>query len=112
MLVDDAIYVPNLDSYTLSRYYGIKYMLNDDNIPVQTSWLKELFTYRDDDIFYEVPPEHIHRPDLIAQLLYGSDMYYWIIGYAEGMVDPIAETYLGRKMRLPSHDYVSQFVQE
>jgi hypothetical protein len=91
---------------SLSRYKYTKTLIDINNAPVQESWFRELFEDRDDDIFYQVPPECEFRPDLISESVYGVAWLYWIVAFAAGMVDAFAETYVNRKLRLPSYDYV------
>jgi hypothetical protein len=99
-------YIENTDRNTLSRYNAIDLLIDVNGNAIQSAWLREAYEQRDDDIFFDVGPEHEHRPDLIAQEVYGSSWLYWIVAFAGGMTDAFAETYIGLKLRLPSHEHV------
>lgn len=108
---DTVQYIENKDTKVLSRYHGIRYLINEDNKAIQETWCMDVPELRDDDIFYEVPSGYAHRPDLIAEDVYETPDLYWLIGFASGMIDATAETYTGRKLRLPSVDYAYQLLQ-
>ena len=88
----------------LSRYNNLRLLLNQDSIPIIESWdpieLEEL----PEDRFYEVTAPLAHRPDLISKIYYGTEQLYWVIARVNGMVDPFAETTVGKKLRIPDRD--------
>lgn len=94
----------------LSRYNKTRLYLNKDNVPVQESWDPPVIPVLETDHYYEVVPETEHRPDLISLLFYGTEQLYWVIAYANGMVDPFAETRTRMRLRIPNSDYLFQNV--
>lgn len=112
MSKENVTYLENPDDFSLSRYRGVRLLLNDSNIPIQESWFIKAIEERSDDYFYQIPPECDHRPDLIAEKVYGTPWLYWIVGFANDMTDSIAESYKGRKLKLPSVDHVYEILRK
>lgn len=110
-ITDIVTYVESLDNKHLSRYFGLRNLLNTDGILIQETWFSDTVEQRDDDIIYEVPPEFDHRPDLVAEDCWGTPDLYWLVGLAGTMIDCYAETYNGLKLRLPSVNYVYEYLQ-
>jgi len=110
--IDEPTYIENRDTNrTLSRYNHIKLLLTKNDIvngipsvPIQESWDAPTITTLPQDRYVEVLPEWSHRPDLISLDCYGTEYLYWVIAYVNGMIDPFAETYIGRKLRIPDRD--------
>ncbi len=44
--------------------------------------------------FYKVPPKYAGRPDLIAAEVYGDAALWWVIFWANSIVDPFARPYV------------------
>lgn len=106
-----TIYIENTDpNQPLSRYNKIRLCLNDQGIPVQEAWEMEELPELPTDRFYEVTQEFAHRLDLISLKYYGTAQLYWVIAFANKMIDPIAETVVGVKLRIPDREYVFQTV--
>lgn len=113
---DTVTYIQNRDpNRPLSRYNKIRFLLSKkDNLnnieayPIQETWDPLTIAEYSTDSYLEVPPEFDHRPDLIARKYYGNEHLYWIIAYANKMIDPFAETYIGRKLILPSRETIFQ----
>jgi len=109
---DEVRYIENRDpNRPLSRYNKIELLLtksdkNNDipSYPVQASWEPPTIPVLPQDRYVEVLPEWQHRPDLISLEFYGNEQLYWVIAYANEMVDPFAETYVGRRLRIPDRE--------
>ena len=97
-------------SRPLSRYNGIRTLLTDDCIPIQETWGPIDIPELDEDQFFEVTQEFSHRPDLISLKFYGTEQLYWVIAWANDMIDPFAETYRGRRLRIPDRENVFETV--
>lgn len=55
-----------------------------------------------DDIFTAIVPAGMeHRPDLIANAVYGSPKLYWVVLVANNIYDPEEALDIGDKIRLP-----------
>jgi hypothetical protein len=103
-----TLWISNNDpSKPLSRYNKTRLYINKDGFPVQESWELD-YAEQLEDQWFDVTLEFSHRPDLIATVFYGSEQLYWVIAYANAMIDPVAETYTGRRLRIPNRDYVYQ----
>jgi hypothetical protein len=94
----------------LSRYNGIRMLLTDNNIPIQETLDPFDIPELEEDRFFEVTQEFAHRPDLISLKFYGTLQLYWVIAYANDMIDAFAETYTGRRLRIPDRENVFQTI--
>lgn len=56
---------------------------------------------------YNVPPEHEHRPDLIAQFFYGSVDYWWAIMSVNNILLPIRDLVAGITIVIPEIDEIN-----
>jgi len=105
-------YIENKDpNRPLSRYNKIRFLLSAEDeyndipaYPIQETWDPPTIPILPQDRYVEVLPEWEHRPDLIAYTYYGNEQLYWVIAYANGLVDPFAETYIGRRLRIPDRE--------
>lgn len=88
----------------LSRYNKSRLLLNQDSIPILESWDPPDIPELPEDRFFEVRREHAHRPDLISLMFYGTEQLYWVIAYANQLIDPFAETVVGLKLRIPDRE--------
>lgn len=110
ILENDVVkYIENTDiNRPLSRYNKIKLLLTKQDkystiqpAAIQESWSPPNIPVLPNDRYIEVLAEWDHRPDLISDEFYGTLHLYWVIAYANGMIDPFAETYIGRRIRIP-----------
>lgn len=106
-------YIENSEtSNSSSRYQGLRIFLDDNNNPVLESIYFLEVEDDTDDVFVKVPMEFQFRPDLIADKVYGNELLYWIVAVASNMIDPIAETYIGMKLRLPSNRKILEILED
>lgn len=75
--------------------------------PQNTEYL-EVLVYRKlpmskDDVVYTIENQYKHRPDLLANDLYGSSKYWWVFTARnrEKINDPIYDFVPGLQIRLP-----------
>lgn len=109
---DEVKYIDNKQpNRPLSRYNKIRFLLTKgdkpnsiDPVVIQESWDPPTIPVLPNDRYVQVLPEWENRPDLIALEFYGSEQLYWVIAYANGMTDPFAETYIGRRIRIPDRE--------
>jgi hypothetical protein len=94
----------------LSRYNGIRLLLTDGHIPIQETWDALDIPELEVDRYFEVTQEFAHRPDLISRKFYGTEQLYWVIAYVNDMVDAFAETYTGRRLRIPDRENVFETI--
>lgn len=85
----------------LSRYNKIRLLVREDNIPVQESWDVIEIPELAEDRFFQVTRPFAHRPDIISLLFYGTEQLYWVIAFANFMIDPFAETVTNKRLRIP-----------
>lgn len=98
----DAESVENRDPIKpLSRYNKIRLYIDDNKNVVQESWDGLNLQESDLDKYITVKPEWQYRPDLIAERFLGSKHLYWVIAWANQMMDPFAETYPKRRLLIP-----------
>jgi hypothetical protein len=90
----------------LSRYSKCRYLLTEDGNVIQETWDPPTIEESIEDQLFEVTIEYAHRPDLISLMYYGTEQLYWVIAYANEMIDPFAETVVGLKLRIPDRDKV------
>lgn len=62
--------------------------------------------YADDDIYFVVPSTYEYKPGAIAEILYGSARYFWVLGYfnPDTVSDLIFDIKEGLILRLPTKD--------
>jgi len=65
-----------------------------------------LFNSSTDDITYTIPKQFEYRPDLIANVFYGSPKLYWILIYANGFNNSPEDFEEGISIRVPSYKKV------
>jgi hypothetical protein len=113
ILEDEEVkYIDNKEpNRPLSRYNKIRMLLTKsdkdaglDPVVIQESWDPPTIPVLPNDRYVQVLPEWENRPDILALQFYGSEQLYWIIAYANGMIDPFAETYIGRRLRIPDRE--------
>lgn len=63
-----------------------------------------------DELTYTIPIDYQFRPDLIAFLMYGTTELEWVILQYNNIVDIIEQFAAGREIKLPSPDYVRNYV--
>lgn len=115
---DEVTYLENRDpNRPLSRYNKIRLLLTKgdqdnsiDPVPVQESWDPPEIPELPSDTFFEVTKAEEHRLDLVSLKVYGTRHLYWIIAYANKMVDPFAESIVGKKLRIPNKENLLQTV--
>lgn len=74
----------------LSRYRGLRQVVHDpsnENDRFTSLETPNPFTSHADVTYYEVPPMHENRLDLIADKLLGSAQYRWVLAYFNGIAD-------------------------
>lgn len=49
---------------------------------------------------YEVPPQYSERPDLIAKDLYGTEDFWWVIFWANNILDPFGKPKVGDRLKV------------
>jgi hypothetical protein len=113
VLEEDTVkYIENKEpNRTLSRYNKIAFLLtkrdpfsSSDPVAIQESWDPPTIPVLPNDHYVQVLPEWENRPDLISLEFYGTEQLYWVIAYVNGMTDPFAETYIGRRLRIPDRE--------
>jgi len=94
----------------LSRYNGLRTLLNANRVPVMETWEMDEIEESEDDTYFEVTAEYAHRPDLISQIFYGSEQLYWVIAFVNLLTEPFAQTVVGKRLRIPSRENVFQAI--
>lgn len=64
----------------------------------------------EDDLIYEIPLIYQYRPDRIAQKFYGNPKLYWVLVYVNEIPDSPEGFYVGRKIRVPRIERISEVV--
>ena len=59
--------------------------------------IKEAFEY---DVGY-IPAGYEHRPDLIANLFYGSPQNWWLLMFVNGITDPFQSFTVNQRILIP-----------
>lgn len=49
---------------------------------------------------YKVPPHYAEKPALIANDIYGSEDYWWVIFWSNKIIDPFGRPYTGELLRI------------
>jgi len=110
-MAENTEFIENKDpNRPLSRYNKLRILLNEDDIPVLESWDPPEIPELAEDRFFEITAEFAHRLDLVSLMFYGTEQLYWVIAYANDMIDPIAETVVGVKLRIPDRENLFQTV--
>lgn len=74
------------------------------------SWDMDEIPLSPEDRYFEVTAEFRNRLDLISQKFYGTMHLYWVLAYVNEMIDPFAETIVGKQIRIPDRDNVFQAI--
>jgi hypothetical protein len=107
----DVTFITNPDTgRPTSRYNLIRLYVNQESRMVQESWDRYPIKDQPEDTFHEVKAPEAHRPDLLALTYYGDMNLYGIIAQANKMMEPFAETTVGKKLRIPNPTYVFQLL--
>ncbi len=64
--------------------------------PIPSAYSKLLATA----YLYQVPPKYAGRPDLIAKELYQDSALWWVVFWANSIVDPFARPYPNEIIRI------------
>lgn len=59
---------------------------------------------------YEVPRHYAERPDLIAKELYGSEDLWWVIFWANNILDPFGKPKAGDKLKIVNIKQVKELL--
>jgi hypothetical protein len=110
--LNSAIPVSNTDSVVAtSRYKGSsyykRYIEEVGNVIDPNVWQAPEIPEQDSDQFTDVDPGEAGRLDLVSYRVYRIEALWWVIAVANDIVDPIAETTTGRRLRYPSFDWVA-----
>ena len=61
--------------------------------------------------YYKVPTNFADRPDLIANFLYGSSDYWWVIFWTNAIVDPFGRPRAGEVISVVDINTLTQLIQ-
>jgi len=66
------------------------------------------FPKSSDDVEYIIPAEYNHRPDLLANEIYGTISYWWVfpLRNKDILVDPINDFVTGLTIWIPSQNNI------
>lgn len=67
-------------------------------------WDRYSFPLDGSDLIYTVELKFVNRIDLIANAFYGEPRYWWFIAQYNNVLDPWAEIFLGRNLRIATLD--------
>jgi len=71
-------------------------------------WNPEDILASDQDEFTEVGPGEVGRLDLVSARVYnGIEQLWWVIAYANGIIDPFEEVVSGLKLRYPPYSWIA-----
>jgi hypothetical protein len=72
-------------------------------------WQKRFLLNDPGDILYEISPQYIYRPDLLAFDLYGTSKLWWVFSQrnVEVLKDPVFDFVPGTKIYLPKKSTLS-----
>lgn len=73
-------------------------------------WIPRLITPQDDDVEAIIDPLHHKRPDKLANKLYSTPGLFWVfaIRNKDDIIDPINDFIAGRKIYIPSAQYIKK----
>ena len=101
-----------------SRYANCKVFKDDDgNLFLDLNDIMDI-PESDADEFIKVNSQFEYRLDLISELYYGTERYWWIIALANGpdeygnggIMDPINDVTIGTVLRIPSIQSVQKII--
>lgn len=49
-----------------------------------------------------IPPGYEHRPDLVANLFYGSAKYFWYVALTSQLYDIFEDFIVGQRIKIPN----------
>lgn len=103
--------VDNKDSYSsTSRYKSHRYFERDiPGIGTRTepeTWRPRAIPTRGDDLFTEVGAGEVGRLDLVSLRVYKTGSLWWVIAFANKIIDPFSEVTSGLVLRYPTFENV------
>lgn len=104
--------VENRDDYLpSSRYKDAKYFQRKvpgvgQRLEPET-WTPPAIAPSDQDLFTKVKSGEVGRLDLIALRVYRLSSLWWVIAYANDIIDPFEEVTVDRILRYPPFDLVA-----
>ncbi len=107
-----VIPITNRDAYTsTSRYKGAAYYQIDVasvGLRIEPStWCPPEIAESVTDLHVKVSPGEVGRLDLVSHRVYGIDSLWWILAYANDIVDPFEEVVSDLDLRYPPFDWVA-----
>lgn len=110
--------VENVDPYpATSRYRNTRYFkrrvrgLNGfEEVVEQETWVPPEIEPSQDDLSTTVEAGEIGRLDLVALRVYNNASLWWVIAFANDIIDPFEETTSGRVLRYPPFETVASAV--
>lgn len=69
---------------------------------------KRVIPAEDDDLIYEIQPQYMYRPDLLAYDLYSNAKLWWVFAYRNMDIikDPVFDFIPGTKIYLPKESRI------
>lgn len=111
----DSMEVDNRDEFVpSSRYKNAKYFRRTiPNIGQRLepeTWTPPSIPVSDNDLFTEIQAGEVGRLDLVASRVYRLEGLWWVIAFANDIIDPFEEATVGRKLRYPPFETVATAV--
>ncbi len=97
---------PSTSRYKKARYYRREIRRGVFRIEPET-WYPDDIPETGDDKYTEVKPGEVGRLDLISLRVYRTESLWWVIAFANDIIDPFEEVVSGLKLRYPTFDYVA-----
>jgi len=89
----------------LSRYASSD-VFNAGGSLILNTFDVSLYSSTGDEQYYEVKSEDENRLELIAYKLYGDATLWWLLAYANGIIDPFTEISIGTRLLIPRKEEV------
>lgn len=61
---------------------------------------------------YTVVQSTAHRPDLVAMACYGKVDWWWVIAQFNGIINPLKELVVGRRLDIPNYAEVDRLFKQ
>ena len=101
-------YQPSEENISIDKNsrYNSTTLFNVEGILFFNTWNKKKYTVTGNEQYYEVKASDAGRIDLVAFNLYGDVSLWWLLAYANGIIDPFVEIPVGTRLLVPLRNEV------
>lgn len=100
---------PSTSRYKNARYFN-REIRRDTFFVEPESWKPPSIPVSANDHWTTIKPGEESRLDLVSLRVYGNVSLWWVIAYANNIIDPFSEATVNKKLRYPPFDVVANTI--